>query len=118
MAPKTASAGSEAKMSGKLTEARRAWEAACRAWSQDTLDQIEETMRLGEVMMFAATDLICALEVDSDRYRHLRNRDAGPPNYTPPGLFIGQVPENLILTEEDADAAIDAALSREAGHDG
>ena len=100
-------------MAGKdVTEARHAWEAACLAWSQDTLDQIEETMRLGEVMMFAATDLICALEVDSDRYRHLRNRDAGPPNYTPPGLFIGQVPENLILTEEDADAAIDAALSQ------
>lgn len=50
-------------MAGKdVTEARRAWEAACRAWSQDTLDQIEETMRLGEVMMFAATDLICALD--------------------------------------------------------
>lgn len=106
-------------MAGKdVTETRRAWEAACRAWSQDTLDQIEETMRLGEVMMFAATDLICALEVDSDRYRHLRNRDAGPPNYTPPGLFIGQVPENLILTEEDADAAIDAALSQGGRGDG
>ena len=106
-------------MAGKdVTEARRAWVAACRAWSRDNLDQIEETMRLGEVMMFAATDLICALEVDSDRYRHLRNRDAGPPNYTPPGLFIGQVPENLILTEEDADAAIDAALSQGGRGDG
>lgn len=49
-------------MSGKLTEAQRAWEAACLAWSKDNLDQIEETMRLGEVMMFAATDLVCALE--------------------------------------------------------
>lgn len=39
MAPKTAPAKSEAKMAGKLTEARRAWEAACRAWSQDTLGQ-------------------------------------------------------------------------------
>ncbi len=106
-------------MAGKdVTETRRAWEAACRAWSQDTLDQIEETMRLGEVMMFAATDLICALEVDSDRYCQLRNRDAGPPNYTPPGLFIGKVPENLILTEEDADAAIDAALSQGGRGDG
>ena len=106
-------------MAGKdVTEARRAWETACRAWSQDTLDQIEETMRLGEVMMFAATDLICALEVDSDRYRHLRNRDAGPPDYMPPGLFIGQVPENLILTEEDADAAIDAALAQGGRGDG
>ena len=45
-----------------VAEAKRAWEAACRAWSNDNLDQIEETMRLGEVMMFAATDLICAME--------------------------------------------------------
>ena len=59
-------------MVGKdVTEARRAWEAACRAWSQDTLDQIEETMRLGEVMMFAATDLICALEDLRDKGRTL-----------------------------------------------
>lgn len=49
-------------MGGKLKEARKAWDDACKAWSQDNLDQIEETMRLGEVMMFAATDLICAME--------------------------------------------------------
>lgn len=45
-----------------VTEAQRKWETACRAWSRDNLDQIEETMRLGEVMMFAATDYICAIE--------------------------------------------------------
>lgn len=39
----------------------KAWGRACIAWSADNLDQIEETMRLGEVMMFAATDLIAAL---------------------------------------------------------
>lgn len=49
-------------MAAKLTKARKAWDDACKAWSQDNLDQIEETMRLGEVMMFAATDLICAME--------------------------------------------------------
>lgn len=49
-------------MGGKLKEARKAWDDACKAWSQDNLDQIEETMRLGEVMMFAATDLICEME--------------------------------------------------------
>lgn len=49
-------------MAAKLTKARKAWDDACKAWSQDNLDQIEETMRLGEVMMFAATDLICELE--------------------------------------------------------
>lgn len=55
----------------KLTKARSAWEAACRAWSADNLDQIEETMRLGEVMMFAATDYICALEELRDKGRTL-----------------------------------------------
>ena len=49
-------------MAAKLTKARKAWDDACKAWSQDNLDQIEEAMRLGEVMMFAATDLVCALE--------------------------------------------------------
>ena len=49
-------------MAAKLTKARKAWDDACKAWSQDNLDQIEETMRLGEVMMFAATVLVCALE--------------------------------------------------------
>lgn len=43
------------------------WKAACKAWSADKLDQIEETMRLGEVMMFAATDRICELEDALDR---------------------------------------------------
>lgn len=51
------------------------------------------------------------LEIDAARYRHLRDRDAGPPEHTPPGLFIGLVPENLILTGVDADEAVDAALT-------
>lgn len=54
-----------------LETARRAWDAACKAWSRDNLDQIEETMRLGEVMMFAATDYICALEHLRDKGRTL-----------------------------------------------
>lgn len=52
------------------------------------------------------------LEADARRYRYLRDRDPGPTEYTPPGLFIGQVPENLILTGEEADQAIDAAIDR------
>jgi len=48
---------------------------------------------------------------DAARYRYLRDRDAGPDGAPPPsGLFIGRVPENLILTGEDADRAIDLAL--------
>lgn len=50
-----------------MTELTKAWKAACKAWSADNLDQIEETMRLGEVMMFAATDLICEQEARIER---------------------------------------------------
>lgn len=51
-----------------------------------------------------------ALRADAERYRYLRSRDAGPMDGpTPAGLFIGRVPENTILTEADADEAVDAA---------
>lgn len=50
------------------------------------------------------------LRVDANRYRWLRARDSGPKNFVMPGLFVGQIPENLILTAEHADAAIDAAI--------
>lgn len=54
---------------GRLTNVppSKAWDAASKAWSADKLDQIEETMRLGEAMMFAATDLICAQEERIER---------------------------------------------------
>lgn len=53
-------------------------------------------------------------EADARRYRWLRSRDPGPAEAAvPPGLFIGQVPQNMILTGEDADAAIDAAMTAE-----
>lgn len=48
---------------------------------------------------------------DAERYRFLRSRDCGPlDGPTPPGPFIGLVPENMILTEEDADRHIDQAI--------
>lgn len=60
-----------------------------------------------------------ALEADAARYRYLRDRDPGPDGQpVPQGLFVGQVPNNLILTGEDADRAIDAALSQGADHGG
>lgn len=47
--------------------------------------------------------------MDAARYRWLRSReldtiDAG-------GIFIGRVPENTVINGEDADRAIDAAIS-------
>lgn len=50
-------------------------------------------------------------EADAARYRYLRDRDMSKA-----GLFIGLVPENLILTGADADAEIDVAMKREADH--
>ena len=54
-----------------VREARRAWEAATRAWSRDNCADVTETMKLGEAMMYAATDLICALEDLRDKGRTL-----------------------------------------------
>lgn len=47
--------------------------------------------------------------VNSARYLYLRNQPTSAIKQG--GIFIGQVPQNLILTEEEADAAIDAAIS-------
>lgn len=72
-----------------------------------------------------AADRIEALEAentllrkDAARYHYLRNRDPGPEGKPlPRGLFIGMVPRNLILTEEHADVAIDAAIKAMGGGD-
>jgi len=45
-----------------LDEARRTWDAACRAWSKDDASDAIATMKLGEAMMYAATAFICALD--------------------------------------------------------
>lgn len=45
-----------------LAKAQAAWAAACKAWSRDDASDVLATMKRGEAMMYAATDLICALE--------------------------------------------------------
>lgn len=40
----------------------KAWNSACRAWSLDDGKDPEKTGALGERLMYAATDLICALQ--------------------------------------------------------
>jgi len=48
---------------------------------------------------------------DAARYRWLRSQCPGVLGTpVPPGIFVLCVPENFILTEADADAAIDAAM--------
>lgn len=41
-----------------LEEMRKGWDKACRAWSRDDCKDVIVTMKLGEAMMYAATDLI------------------------------------------------------------
>lgn len=76
----------------------RGYDRAIRSWNTRAPIPIDEAVR-----------------EDATRYRYLRNRDPGPEGKpVPRGLFIGMVPENLILTEEDADAAIDVARLKDA----
>lgn len=46
---------------------------------------------------------------DAARYRWLRSRDLD--TIDAGGIFIGRVPENLVVNGDDADRAIDAAIS-------
>ena len=48
-------------------------------------------------------------EADAARYRWLRSRDLD--TIDAGGIFIGRVPENTVINGEDADRAIDAAIS-------
>lgn len=48
-----------------------------------------------------------ALKRDAERYRWLRERDVETINNG--GVFVGKVPENLVLNGIDCDAAVDAA---------
>ncbi|HGK8997543.1 TPA: hypothetical protein ACKAF2_006454, partial [Pseudomonas aeruginosa] len=49
-----------------------------------------------------------ALCKDAARYRWLRERDLE--TIRQGGVFAGMTPENIVLNQEDLDAAIDAAL--------
>lgn len=54
-----------------------------------------------------------ALREDAERYRWLRSRD--PDTIGRGGVFVGRTPQNVILTEEDLDRAVDAARQHKEG---
>lgn len=54
-------------------------------------------------------------ERDAARYRFLRSRDLN--TIAMGGVFAGMTPQNLVINEETLDEAVDAAMSKEAGHD-
>lgn len=49
------------------------------------------------------------MQLYAARYRFLRERDL---TSTIEGAFIGSVPENVILTGDDADAAVDREMNK------
>lgn len=48
-------------------------------------------------------------EIAAERYRHLRNKDID--TIDKGGVFAGMTPDNLILTGEDLDRAVDAEIA-------
>lgn len=57
-----------------MSQQRKAWDSACRAWSLDDGKDPEKTGALGERLMYAATDLICDLESVIDDCRTFIDR--------------------------------------------
>jgi len=53
------------------------------------------------------------LQRDAERYRFLRDRDPVAEGLgVPAGVFIGKVPDNIILTGVDADLALDREMRK------
>ena len=52
---------------------------------------------------------IAELERDAARYRYLRERDLD--TIVVGGIFVGRVPQNVVVNGDDLDAAIDAAMA-------
>ncbi|MBC7906998.1 MAG: hypothetical protein H7Y60_09675 [Rhodospirillaceae bacterium] len=58
------------------------------------------------------TDCLMEMERDALRYRWLRSRDLD--TISKGGVFAGMTPKNVVLNEEDLDAAVDLAMQAEA----
>lgn len=52
-----------------LKPVQAAWDQACKVWSLDDCRDLIVTMKRGEAMMYAATDLICAQQDRLDAVR-------------------------------------------------
>lgn len=50
-----------------------------------------------------------SVEADALRYRHLRSKDVNTINDG--GVFAGMTPDNVVLSEEDLDQAIDFEMN-------
>lgn len=87
-----------------------AFERSARVWSRDDASDNLELMKKGEAMLFAAIDLICALESEVERVR-----EAGSEKAKAERLFaIARQMTALGLPGEDPDDPRVAALLEEA----
>ena len=70
----------------------------------------DATSALAEMLRLLAdpSNGLGALERDARRYRYLRNRPED--TIGKGGIFAGMTPKNVILTEDDLDRAVDAAI--------
>jgi hypothetical protein len=83
------------------------------------LDELERIATAGDPWGYAATpknilELVAEvrrLREDAERYQWLRRRDLDTIDMG--GLFVGLVPDNLVINDIDLDQAIDAALAKE-----
>lgn len=77
-------------------------------------DYVENSAYIAAVNPTAILELVAEvrrLREDADRYRWLRGRDLDTIGMG--GLFVGLVPDNLVINDIDLDQAIDAALAKE-----
>jgi hypothetical protein len=72
-------------------------------------DQVRDRYRTDARAALSVIPEAAEWEADAARYRWLRSRDLD--TIDAGGIFIGRVPENTVINGEDADRAIDAAIS-------
>lgn len=58
-------------------------------------------------------DRLEAAERDAKRYQYLRGRDLDA--IVDGGIFVGKVPDNIVMNEDYLDSAVDHAMQQEAG---
>lgn len=93
-----------AELEQQLAEARKEIDEQCRLNAMGQERELRLIAQLAEVRWYA------------ERYKFLRARDLDTIDIG--GIFVGVVPDNLVINENDLDAAVDAAIAerQESGH--
>lgn len=83
--------------------------------SREDVDAFHRLAVITVPALIADADRLAEVESDAARYRWLRSRDLD--TISKGGVFAGMTPQNVVLNEEDLDAAIDAAMAPEVRQD-